>query len=74
MIKTIDGTPVAFQKAQRSHVDGRECLYVGAPETGDSVYLFESGTPEDVLVQTTRANFAAFLDGAKKGEFDQFAS
>lgn len=63
----VDGAELEFTKASRSHIDGRECLYVAAD--GDRVHLVESEDQSTVL-STTRTKFAAFVDGVQKGEFD----
>lgn len=64
---TIDGAELDFTKSSRSHWEGNECLYVAAD--GDQVHLVESEDQSTVL-STTRAKFAAFVDGVQKGEFD----
>ncbi|MEG9514311.1 DUF397 domain-containing protein [Saccharopolyspora indica] len=63
----VNGNELEFVKARKSYWEGSECLYVSAD--GDQVHLVESENQETVL-STTRSKFAAFLDGAKKGEFD----
>jgi hypothetical protein len=63
----VDGTELDFIKASRSHIDGKECLYVAV--NGDTVHLVESEDQSTVL-NISRSKFAAFLDGARKGEFD----
>ncbi|WP_223840013.1 DUF397 domain-containing protein [Saccharopolyspora pogona] len=67
----VNGAELKFVKASRSHIDGKECLYVAAGAEG-RVHLVES-EDRSVVLTTNRSKFAAFLDGAKKGEFDQFA-
>ncbi|WP_043728491.1 DUF397 domain-containing protein [Streptomyces zinciresistens] len=56
-----------WQKSSFSTDSEGNCLEV-APR-GDEVLLRESDNP-DVIVTTTRAKLAAFLAGAKAGEFD----
>ncbi|QIZ39629.1 DUF397 domain-containing protein [Saccharopolyspora sp. ASAGF58] len=63
----IDGAALEFVKASKSHLEGNQCLHVAAD--GDNVHLVESDN-KAVILSTTRVKFAAFLDGAKKGEFD----
>lgn len=66
----VNGEELEFVKASKSHWEGQECLYVAAH--GDKVHLVES-QDDSVILTTDRTKFAAFLDGAKKGEFDNFA-
>lgn len=63
----VDGNELDFVKASRSHWEGNECLHVAAD--GDTVHLVESEDQSTVLT-TSRAKFAAFVDGVQKGEFD----
>ncbi|PKW15291.1 DUF397 domain-containing protein [Saccharopolyspora spinosa] len=63
----VNGAELGFVKATRSHIDGKECLHVAAD--GDNVHLVESDN-KAVILSTTRVKFAAFVDGARKGEFD----
>lgn len=50
--------------------DTGACIEVA--EKGDFVFLRESDEP-DVIVRTTRRKLRAFVEGAKAGEFDDFA-
>ncbi|MGI8310740.1 DUF397 domain-containing protein [Saccharopolyspora hattusasensis] len=63
----VNGAALEFVKASKSHLEGSQCLHVAAD--GDNVHLLESDN-KGVILSTTRVKFAAFLDGAKKGEFD----
>lgn len=71
MIRDIDGKPTEFVKSSTSHLEGLECLYVGA--SGDAAELFESDNPE-VSVRTSRGKLARFIEGAKSGEFDHLVT
>ncbi|WP_338484662.1 DUF397 domain-containing protein [Streptomyces sp. SCSIO 75703] len=51
--------------------DTGSCIEVA--EEGDRIYLRESDDPGQV-VETTRRKMRAFLEGAKAGEFDRFAT
>ncbi|MGX4691249.1 DUF397 domain-containing protein [Streptomyces sp. JNUCC 63] len=51
--------------------DTGSCVEIA--EQGDRIFLREGDDP-DVVVQTTRRKLRAFLEGAKAGEFDRFAT
>ncbi|GLZ54201.1 DUF397 domain-containing protein [Actinomycetospora sp. NBRC 106378] len=64
----LDGQqPLEWLKARASAAAGM-CVEV-APY-GDGVALRHSLTPEDGAILYSHDEFAAFLDGAKRGEFD----
>ena len=67
----MDAAPQRLQwtKARRSYGIG-ECVELASD--GESILLRDSKAPE-TLLRFTRAEIAAFLDGARNGEFDQFA-
>lgn len=69
MYFSINGKRIAGIKSTASHPEGQECLHVAAD--GEIVKIAESDNPSEV-VTTSRANFAAFVKGAKAGEFDKF--
>lgn len=71
MIRNIDGAPAEFVKSRTSHLEGLECLYVGA--RGDVAELVESDDP-DVAVRTSRSKLARFIEGAKAGDFDHLVN
>jgi uncharacterized protein DUF397 len=58
---------VAWRKAQRSVANGA-CVEL-APVSG-MIAMRDSKDPEGPVLMYTKAELAAFLDGAKKGEFD----
>jgi hypothetical protein len=58
---------IKWQKSSFSTDSEGNCLEV-APQ-GDAVLMRESDNP-NVIVTTTKAKLAAFLAGAKAGEFD----
>jgi hypothetical protein len=66
----INGKCIQGVKSTVSHLDGDQCLYVGAD--GDVVQIAESEHP-DVVVTTSRNNFGAFIEGVKAGQYDTFA-
>ena len=48
-----------------------QCLHVGRKSDG-TVYMFDSKNPERTI-ECSRDDLKAFLDGAKDGEFDEYA-
>ncbi|MGC5365058.1 DUF397 domain-containing protein [Streptomyces sp. DT24] len=59
---------IQWRKSLKSSgADGNNCLELAAH--GDGVLVRESDEP-DVIIRTSRARLRAFLEGAKKGEFD----
>lgn len=61
---------LTWQTANASGVNGA-CVEV-AP-AGDAVAVRHSKDPDGPVLMYTAAEWAAFLDGAKKGEFDHLA-
>ncbi len=67
------GDCLTWRKATRSDTQGGACLYVARDEQTGMIGVRDSkegraGAPQ----WYTRAEWAAFLDGAKAGEFDHF--
>jgi hypothetical protein len=62
----FDRHALAWRVATRS-AHGN-CVEVA--RAGDSIAVRNSRHPEGEIIVYTKAEFAAFLDGAKKGEFD----
>lgn len=58
---------LAWRKAQRSIGNGA-CVEL-APAAG-MIAMRDSKDPDGPVLMYTKAELAAFLDGAKKGEFD----
>lgn len=63
----IDGEPIEFSKAAKSHLDGNECLYVGQAADGQ-VKIIESDDPSQVIT-TSAAKLQTFADAVSNGEF-----
>ena len=61
-----DDPPLAWRTARRSN--GTNCVEVA--QVPDGVALRNSRTPDGPVIVYTAAEFAAFLDGARRGEFD----
>jgi hypothetical protein len=65
---TVTSSPVlAWRKAQLSVANG-QCVEV-APTEG-MIVIRDSKDPSGPVLRYTTAEWQAFLDGAKKGEFD----
>ncbi len=59
----------AWRKASRSASNGGDCLEV-APLQGGRVGLRDTEAPEKAPFVVSASVWDAFVDGAKKGEFD----
>jgi hypothetical protein len=62
----IDRNALAWRVAARSA--GGNCVQVA--KASDLIAVRNSRRPEGEVILYTKPEFAAFLDGAKKGEFD----
>ncbi|MFJ4871289.1 DUF397 domain-containing protein [Streptomyces sp. NPDC088757] len=61
--------PTTWQKSSFSGADqNQSCVHVRRTGSG-AIELVESESPE-AIIATSRANFAAFVQGVKAGEFD----
>jgi hypothetical protein len=49
------------------------CVQVRRDNDNDMIVIGNSRSPEGPFLSYTQAEWSAFLDGAKKGEFDDFA-
>ncbi len=65
-LMNIDREALAWRIAERSA--GGNCVEIA--RTRDLIAVRNSKRPEGEMVLYTQPEFAAFLDGAKKGEFD----
>lgn len=61
----VDG--IEYRKASASTNNGPQCVYLGERPDGD-INLLDSKTMK--TLRFTRAEIAAFVKGAKNGEFD----
>jgi hypothetical protein len=60
---------LTWRKAQRSSADGGNCVEVAdLPNGGRAVR--DSKDPSGAVLKFTAAEWAAFADGMRKGEFD----
>ena len=57
----------------RSSVSEDQSEYVELRRTDDGVDIRDSKDPDGPILHYTPAEFAAWIDGAKKGEFDHLA-
>lgn len=67
IVKDVNGEQIQFEKAQRSHLDGQDCLYMGQGSNGQ-VYIFESDNP-DVMISTTTKKANVFFGAVAAGEY-----
>ena len=67
----IENDGLQWRKAAASSGNGT-CVELAAGRTG-VVYLRDSKDPQGAVLTFTRKEIAAFLDGAKGGEFDDLA-
>ncbi len=65
-------TNLAWRKSRRSGAQGN-CVEL-APLHGGDVAIRHSGRPGGPVLVYTRAEMAAFLSGAKDGEFDDLVA
>ena len=63
---------LTWRKSRRSGAQGN-CVEV-APLGGGDVAIRHSGRPDGPVIIYTRAEMAAFLSGAKDGEFDDLVA
>lgn len=59
----------AWRKATKSGSNGGDCIEV-APLSGGRVAIRDTESPEQAPFVVTASVWDAFLDGAKRGEFD----
>jgi hypothetical protein len=65
----MDLTDAAWRKSSRSTACGNNCVEVAFLD--DGVAVRDSKTPDGPALRFTQAEWAAFVEGAKDGEFDQ---
>ena len=63
-------TDLNWIKSKLSDTQG-SCVQMA--EAGDVVHVRDSKNPAGPMLTFTKTEFAAWLDGAKKGEFDHLA-
>jgi hypothetical protein len=61
---------VAWHKASASGVGQGQCVETGLGACG-MIHVRDSKNPNGPVLNFTPAEWAAFLDGARRGEFDQ---
>jgi hypothetical protein len=66
-----DTSTLVWRKASASNGQGGNCVELSP--FGDGVAVRDSKDPNGPVLHFTRAELAAFLDGAKGGEFDDLA-
>lgn len=60
---------LVWRKAKRSTAQGSDCVEVADLPAGGAA-VRDSKNPHGPMLEFTPAEWRAFLDGAKKGEFD----
>jgi hypothetical protein len=70
MAYTPSSTQLVWRTAKISASEN--CVQVRSE--GDTIVIRNSRFPDGPFLSYTQGEWAAFLDGAKKGEFDDFAS
>jgi hypothetical protein len=68
-MSTGDLPPVAWQKSRRSNPSGN-CVELAMLPGGDEIAVRNSRDPEGPALIYTSAEIAAFVQGAKEGDFD----
>ncbi|MFF4454973.1 DUF397 domain-containing protein [Streptomyces goshikiensis] len=67
----MSASPIKWKKSSFSGGEGENCLELG--ESEDMIVMRESDDPS-VVITTSRPKLAAFIAGAKAGEFDDLLS
>jgi hypothetical protein len=70
---TLNGSErrnLSWQKAQSSTVNG-QCVEIAS--IANKIAMRDSKDPDGPILVYTSAEFSAFLEGARNGEFDGFA-
>jgi hypothetical protein len=71
--KIIDQTELEWRKASMSNASGN-CLEVAQLDGGGVAVRDSKDRGHGAVLAYTKSEWAAFLDGAKKGEFDDLAA
>jgi hypothetical protein len=66
-LTSAERAALSWHKAARSHASGA-CVEVAL--ASGKIAVRDSKDPDGAILLYTRAEWAAFLDGAKNGEFD----
>lgn len=67
ILSEAERTSLAWLKAECSTVNG-QCVEIAS--TADKIAIRDSKDPDGPILVYTSAEFGAFLDGARNGEFD----
>jgi hypothetical protein len=69
MLSESERASLVWRKAQRSTANGA-CVEIAS--AAGRVAIRDSKDPDGAILVYTQAEFSAFLDGARNGEFDRF--
>lgn len=72
MSETLNGEALKWRKASTSTGNG-QCVELAEMPQGRGIAVRDSKDPHGPVLSFTRGELAAFLDGAKAGEFDDLA-
>jgi hypothetical protein len=70
MLSDVERSNLTWLKAQSSTING-QCVEIAS--IADKVAMRDSKDPDGPILVYTSAEFSAFLEGARNGEFDRFA-
>jgi hypothetical protein len=70
MLSESERSELTWSKAQRSTHNG-QCVEIAS--AAGRVAIRDSKDPDGAILVYTQAEFSAFLEGARNGEFDRFA-
>jgi hypothetical protein len=65
----MDLTGVVWRKSSRSSTNGGDCVEV-ADNVPDGIAVRDSKNPDGPVLTFSRAEWAAFVEGVKDGQFD----
>ena len=69
-LSSSERSELTWFKAQRSTHNG-QCVEIAS--AADRIVIRDSKDPDGPILVYTSAEFSAFLEGARNGEFDRFA-
>ena len=70
----MSNTEYSIDKPLRTAAKSGQGIYVQVVRCGDKIIITDSKHPGGPVLSYALSEFDAFLDGAKKGDFDDFLS